>query len=142
MSEFTIDVERELNKLRKDIQNVVGRIIPVDEKGRRFRPACDIIESEDTYKIVLDIPGLSKNEVNVSLKDYVLTVRGERVNELDEGEVYRRHERSDGVFSRSFALPKNVVTRDVSAVFRTGVLTISMPKSGTHHEDSTNIPIN
>ena len=141
MSEFSIDIERQLNKLGKDIQQMVGRIVPLEDKGQDFRPACDIVESEDTFKIIMDIPGLTKNEVNVSLKDYVLTVRGERVDELEEGEVYRRQERTAGVFSRSFALPKNVVAEDVDANFRTGVLMISMPKTG-EHEDSTNIPIN
>lgn len=141
MSEFTIDIEKQLNRLGKDIQEMVGRVVPLEDKCHDFRPACDIIESEDTYKIVLDIPGLSKNEVNVSLKDYVLTVRGERVAQLDEEEVYRRQERTEGVFSRSFALPQNVVVEDVEATFRTGVLTISMPKA-EEHEDSTNIPIN
>lgn len=141
MNEFTIDIEKQLNKLGKDIQEMVGRVVPLEDKCHDFRPACDIIESEDTYKVVLDIPGLSKNEVNVSLKDYVLTVRGERVSELEEEEVYRRQERKGGVFSRSFALPQNVVIDDVDATFRTGVLTISMPKSDSR-DDSTNIPIN
>ncbi len=141
MNDFTIDIEKQLNKLGKDIQEMVGRVVPLEDKCHDFRPACDIIESEDTYKVVLDIPGLSKNEVNVSLKDYVLTVRGERVSELEEEEVYRRQERKGGVFSRSFALPQNVVVDDVDASFRTGMLTISMPKSDSH-DDSTNIPIN
>lgn len=141
MSEFTIDIERQLNKLGKDIQQMVGRIVPLEDKGHDFRPTCDIVESEDTYKIILDIPGLSKNEVNISLKDYVLTVRGERVEELIEEEVSRRQERASGVFSRSFALPQNVVMEKVDATFRTGVLTIAMSKT-EDHEDSTNIPIN
>lgn len=141
MNEFTIDIEKQLNKLGKDIQEMVGRIVPLEDKSHDFRPPCDIVESEDTYKIILDIPGLSKNEVNVSLKDYVLTVRGERVNELEDEEVYRRQERKGGVFSRSFALPQNVVVEDVNASFRTGVLTISMPKA-EDHDDSTKIPIN
>jgi HSP20 family protein len=141
MNEFTIDIERHLNKIGKDIQHMVGRIVPLEDKGHDFRPDCDIVESEDTYKIILDIPGLNKNEVNVSLKDFVLTVRGERVDELEEEEVYRRQERTAGVFSRSFALPQNVAPDEVDASFRTGVLTISMPKTG-NKEDSTNIPIN
>lgn len=141
MSEFTIDIERQLNKLGKDIQQMVGRIVPLEDKGHDFRPSCDIVESEDTYKIMLDIPGLTKNEVNVSLKDNVLTVRGERINELADEEIYRRQERAVGVFSRSFALPQNVIAEEVSATFRTGVLTISMPKT-EDHEDSTSIPIN
>jgi HSP20 family protein len=141
MSEFTIDIERQLERLGKDIQQMVGRIVPLDDKGHDFRPHCDIIESEETYKIVLDIPGLSKNEVNVSLQEFVLTVRGERVNELEDEEVYRRQERTAGVFSRSFALPKNVGTDKVDATFRTGVLTVAMPKTDDH-DDSKNIPIN
>jgi HSP20 family protein len=141
MNDFTIDIEKQLNKLGKDIQEMVGRVVPLEDKCHDFRPSCDIIESEDTYKVVLDIPGLSKNEVNVSLKDYVLTVRGERISELEEEEVFRRQERKGGVFSRSFALPQNVVIDDVDASFRTGVLTVSMPKSDSR-DDSTNIPIN
>jgi HSP20 family protein len=141
MNDFTMNIERELGKIGKDIHRVVGRIIPLENKGQAFRPDCDIIESEDTYKILLDIPGLSKNEINVSLKDDVLTVRGERVGELDEEEIYRRQERAEGVFSRSFALPQNVATNEVNAVFRTGVLTVSMSKSEID-QDSTNIPIN
>jgi HSP20 family protein len=141
MNDFASNIERELGRIGKDIHRIVGRIIPLESKGQDFRPDCDIIESEETYKILLDIPGLSKNEVNVSLKDDVLTVRGERVGEIDEEEVYRRQERSEGVFSRSFALPQNVVTGDVNASFRTGVLTVSMPKTNAD-EDSTNIPIN
>jgi HSP20 family protein len=141
MSDFTMNIERELSKIGKDIHRVVGRIIPLESKGEAFQPDCDIIESDDTYKILLDIPGLSKNEVNVSLKDDVLTVRGERVGELDEEEIYRRHERAEGVFSRSFALPQNVASGEVNASFRTGVLTVSMSKSEVD-ADSTNIPIN
>jgi HSP20 family protein len=141
MNDFKIDIERELNRIGKDIQQMVGRIVPMEGKKHDFRPECDIIESDDTYSIVIDIPGLSKNEVNVSLKDDVLTVRGERVNEIDDEGIYRRQERASGVFSRSFALPQNVETNEVNASFRTGVLTISMPKTETH-EDSTHIPIN
>jgi HSP20 family protein len=141
MNDFKIDIERELNRIGKDIQRMVGRIVPIEGKKHDFQPECDIIEGDDTYRIVIDIPGLSKNEVNVSLKDDVLTVRGERVNEIGDEDIYRRQERASGVFSRSFALPQNVVTSEVDASFRTGVLTISMPKTETH-EDSTHIPIN
>ena len=105
MSEFTIDIEKQLNKLGKDIQQMVGRIVPLEDKCHDFRPPCDI------------------------------------VSDLEDEEVYRRQERKGGVFSRSFALPQNVVVDEVNASFRTGVLTIAMPKV-EDHEDSTNIPIN
>ncbi|HET6528230.1 MAG TPA: Hsp20/alpha crystallin family protein [Balneolaceae bacterium] len=141
MNDFKIDIEKQLTRLGKDIQGFVERIVPLEDKGHDFTPDCDIIESDETYIIKLDLPGLSKKEVNISLKEQVLTVRGERIEEIGENEISRRRERSTGVFSRSFALPENVNTAEVDAKFRTGVLTVSMPKSDTF-ENSKSIPIN
>lgn len=140
MRDFTIDIERKLNRLGKDFQRMVERCAPEEDEYHDFRPVSDILESDNTYKIIMDIPGLAKKEINISLKNYVLTVRGERVDESNESEIYRKRERTAGVFSRSFALPKNAVAEDLSATFRNGVLTILMPKLDDH-EDSTDIPI-
>lgn len=140
MSEFTIDIEKQLNRLGKDLQKFVERIVPLEDRGYDFTPACDIIESDDSYTILLDLPGLSKKEINVALKDNVLTVKGERAGELDESEAYRRQERSTGVFSRSFALPENVDGNETEARFQNGVLKISMPKRDVPG-DSTSIPV-
>ena len=140
MNDFTIDIERKLNRFGKDLRQAVERIVPLEDRGHDFRPGCDILESDEEYKIILDLPGLAKKDINISLKDYVLTVKGERVSDREESEVYRRHERSTGIFSRSFALPQNVVTEDLKAHHRNGTLAVSMPKTG-EHKDSTNIPI-
>lgn len=140
MSEYTINIEKQLSKLGKEIQDFVERVIPLEDKGHDFTPACDIIESEDEYKILLDLPGLTKKEINIALKEQVLTIKGERIEEPGEGESYRRQERASGVFSRSFALPENVNTAETDARFRNGVLTVSMPKSDVL-KDSTSIPI-
>jgi HSP20 family protein len=140
MSEYTIDIEKQLTRLGKDIQDFVERIVPLEDKGQDFTPACDIIESEETFEIKLDLPGLSKKEINIALKEHVLTVKGERVQEVEDSESFRRQERATGVFSRSFALPENVNAAETEAVFRNGVLTITMPKSDTL-KDSTSIPI-
>lgn len=141
MDDFRIDIERRLSRLGKDIQDMVERVVPLEDKTHGFRPDCDILESDETYKIIIDLPGLSKDEINISLKDYVLTVKGERVSEKDEQDLYRRQERTEGVFSRSFALPKNAVTDELKAHHQDGVLIISVQKAG-EHEDSTHIPIN
>lgn len=140
MNDFTIDIEKQLTKLGKDIQDFVERIVPLEDRGHDFTPACDIIESDEEFMIKLDLPGLSKKEINIALKEHVLTVKGERAEILEDSEQYRRQERSNGVFSRSFALPENVNTAETDAVFRNGVLTIRMPKSEVLN-DATNIPI-
>lgn len=140
MSEFTVKIEKQLNRLGKDLQNFVERIVPLEDKGHDFSPACDIIEDDENYKILLDLPGMTKKEIHIGLKEAVLTVKGERSETLAEGEVRRRQERSSGVFSRSFALPENVNTAEVDARFRSGVLTVSMPKTDIL-EDAESIPI-
>lgn len=140
MNEFAIDIEKQLTRLGKDIQDFVERIVPLEDKGHDFTPVCDIIESDEEYAIKLDLPGLSKKEINVALKEHVLTVKGERTVELDDNENFRRQERSTGVFSRSFALPENVNTAETDALFRNGVLTITMPKSEVLN-DAESIPI-
>jgi len=140
MNEFTIDIEKQLTRLGKDIQDFVERIVPLEDKGHDFTPTCDIIEGDDTYAIKLDLPGLSKKEINIALQEHVLTVKGERTEELSEDEVFRRQERATGVFSRSFALPENVNAAETDAAFRNGVLTITMPKSETAR-NATSIPI-
>lgn len=140
MSEFIIDIEKQLGKLGKDIQDFVERIVPLEDKGNDFTPACDLVESEDEFKIVLDLPGLTRKEINIALKEQVLTVKGERAAELKEGESYTRRERRNGVFSRSFALPDNVNAAETDARLQKGVLTIIMPKSDVL-KDSKSIPI-
>lgn len=140
MNEFKIDIEKQLTRLGKDIQDFVERIVPLEDRGHDFRPACDIIENEETFIIKLDLPGLSKKEINIALKEHVLTVKGERSDQLDDESTYRRQERSTGVFSRSFALPENVNAAETEARFKNGVLSITMPKSGVLN-DATSIPI-
>lgn len=140
MSEFTIDIEKQLTRLGKDIQDFVERIVPLEDKGHDFTPSCDIIESDERFVIKLDLPGLSKKEINIALKEHVLTVKGERAGKLAEDETYRRQERATGVFSRSFALPENVNTAETEARFNKGVLSVTMPKTDVS-VDATSIPI-
>ncbi|MDZ7690513.1 MAG: Hsp20/alpha crystallin family protein [Balneolaceae bacterium] len=141
MSDFVIDIEKHLSRLGRDIQDLVERVVPLEDKGHDFTPACDIVESEEQVRILLDLPGMSKEEIHVGLKEHVLTVKGERTDDLSEAESYKRQERKTGLFSRSFALPQNVNAAETDARFKDGVLIISMPKSDVL-DDSKSIPVN
>lgn len=141
MSDFVIDIEKHLSRLGRDIQDLVERVVPLEDKGHDFTPACDIVESEEQVRILLDLPGMSKEEIHVGLKEHVLSVKGERTEDLSEGESYKRQERKTGLFSRSFALPQNVNAAETDARFKDGVLIISMPKSDVL-DDSKSIPVN
>ncbi|MEO1021359.1 MAG: Hsp20/alpha crystallin family protein [Bacteroidota bacterium] len=140
-TEFGIEIERHLTKLGKDIQQFVEKVVPLTNEDKDFAPDCDIVESEEAFKIMIDLPGLSKKEIGISLKDHVLTVKGEREIVLGESEEFKRQERKRGAFARAFAIPEHVNTAEIQANFRNGVLTVSMPKSEAL-KDTQSIPVN
>jgi HSP20 family protein len=95
-----------------------------------FTPRVDVTEDKDNLYVVAEIPGVTKNEVKVSVVGDVLTISGEKkVEQRDENKNYYRIERSSGSFSRSFTLPAEIMVDKISADYKDGVLTISMPKT-------------
>jgi len=96
----------------------------------RWAPDVDVIENDDNYEIRAELPGLKEEEVNITLSDNVLTLSGEKKQEIkDEKDNYVRVERTYGKFERSFSLPTNIVADKVDADYKDGVLTISIPKA-------------
>ncbi len=94
-----------------------------------FQIAVDIREEDDAFFVEAEVPGLSGEDVNVDIEKNVLTIRGERKVEREEGEGrYRRVERRYGSFSRSFSLPETVDAEKISADLRNGVLALRLPK--------------
>lgn len=92
-------------------------------------PAADIVETEQGYRIEMEIPAVAADDVEVAVKDGVLTVSGERRSETDS-ESGKRHrvERRWGRFSRSFRLPENVDWDSIDARARDGVLYLNLAK--------------
>lgn len=96
---------------------------------KSFSPAVDIEETKTDYRLTADLPGLTADDVEVSIENGVLTVSGERKNEtVDEKEGYRRVERTFGSFRRSFTLPKGVSAEAVKAHTENGQLQVLIPK--------------
>ena len=95
-----------------------------------WTPAVDIKETEDALVLNVELPGVKKDAIDISLEDGVLAVTGERSFVRDEKkENYHRVERQYGKFSRSFRLPTNVQGDKVTAKFRDGVLVLELPKA-------------
>ena len=89
----------------------------------------DIREEENRYVLEADIPGVSSEDLDITLEDSVLTIKGERtVNSVENSEGYRRRERTHGSFVRQFTLPDTVNTEAISAAVVNGVLEIGIPK--------------
>ncbi len=93
-------------------------------------PAVDISETKDAYIIKGELPGVEKEDVDISIDDNLLSIRGEKKYEksVDEDQSYRT-ECVYGSFERSFTLPKQVDINNVDAVFKNGVLKLTMPKA-------------
>lgn len=96
---------------------------------RRWVPAMDLVETDDSLVLKADLPGLSEEDVTVEVDDNVLTVSGERRAEHERKEDgYHRIERSFGHFSRSVTVPEGIDEDKVTASFNDGVLEVRIPK--------------
>ncbi len=95
-----------------------------------FVPACDLDETDKHYLIALDIPGMTKEQLQVEITGNTLTISGEKKEEKKEGKGAQRScERFRGRFERSFTLPELAASDQVEADYKDGVLRISIPKS-------------
>ena len=92
-------------------------------------PAMDLVETDDHLVLRADLPGLDKEDVEIEVKDGVLTVSGERRTEQEDStDGYHRVERAYGRFSRSLSLPQGIDADQVQADFDKGVLEVRIPK--------------
>jgi HSP20 family protein len=98
--------------------------------GRAFLPAVDVAENDSNYTVTVELPGASKDDVHVELNEGILTIHGEKKSEREEKKERSRYvERSYGSFTRSFTLPRDADGDRLSASFKDGVLTITVPRS-------------
>lgn len=132
------DPARELDLLQGDMNRVFDSFFQGRGLGatggngsvaRRWIPPMDLVEADDEYVLRADLPGLDREDLEIEVKDNVLTVSGERRAEHeDRKEGYHRVERSFGRFSRSLDLPEGVDPSAVGADFDRGVLEVRIPK--------------
>ena len=127
------DPAREVDTLQSEVNRLFDTFFsgrPGDGGAmRRWVPAMDLLATDEHLVLRADLPGLDREDVNVEIKDGVLTVSGERKAEREErGRDFYRAERAFGSFSRSLALPEHVDAEKISADFDKGVLEIRIPK--------------
>ncbi len=107
-----------------------------------FRPSLDITENEKAYTIKVEMPGVSKDDIQVSVEGDSLIVRGEKREErVEEEEHYHYSERSYGSFQRVLALPGDADPDDLKASFRDGILTVTIGRKPDGDSGSRTITI-
>jgi HSP20 family protein len=106
-------------------------LLPSEEvSNRTWMPPVDIQETEDSYRLTAELPGLTRENITITLENNVLRLAGERKFEKDvKKEGYHRIERTYGTFARAFTLPSQVNHDKVEAAFENGLLTIVVPKA-------------
>lgn len=107
-----------------------------------FRPSLDISESADHYTIKVETPGVSRDDISITVEDDALIIRGEKKEESSrEEEAYHYTERSYGSFQRVLALPQDADPDNLKASFQDGVLTITVGRTAKGREGARQIDI-
>jgi HSP20 family protein len=125
---------RELNTLQTEMNRLFNTFFDEgtgNDRGaaRRWAPAVDLFEREDSLVLKADLPGMREEDVQIEMRDNVLTISGERQADFeDKQNGYYRVERAFGTFSRSLSLPDGVDADRIAASFDSGVLEITIPK--------------
>lgn len=124
-----------LRSLQQEVNDLFGDFFGGwDEEGgplaRVWTPRADISETDDAYHVTMDLPGLSKDDVEIRAEGQRLLVQGERQEEQrEEGESYLRVERSRGSFYRSLPMPETANLEEAEAEYDNGTLTVRIPKA-------------
>jgi HSP20 family protein len=136
-----VSLHREVNRLFDDVFRGFG----VPSLGGFDRslswPHVELGETDKEIRVIAELPGLDEKDVDITVEEGVLTLRGEKKSEIDDRDRGYT-ERSYGRFERRIGLPRGIEQEKASATFRSGVLTITLPKSEAANENVRRIPVN
>ncbi len=120
------NVQKEMSKMLSDFWNedeTIGRL-------QEWYPSADITETKDAFTVKVELPGVTKENVKITLQENILTIQGEKKLESESKDrSVHRIERNYGAFSRSFRMPSSVKGEKIDAGYKDGVLTIVLPKA-------------
>ena len=125
---------RDFERMRRDMDRPWGsffqRGVRRTDEDAEWLPSLDVAETKDEIVVKAEVPGMDPKNIDISLSDGLLTIKGEKKQEREEKEEdYHLVERSYGTFTRSIRLPKEVRRDKISASYKNGVLKVTLPKS-------------
>ena len=128
------DPFRELRSLQDEMTRLFTGVMPASFNREEmthgaWAPSVDIYEDKERLILEAELPGMSRDDFDISVENNVITLKGERrFEKKTEGDNYHRVERSYGTFTRSFTLPQTVTAEGATADFENGVLRVALPK--------------
>ena len=108
---------------------MTGRLARQAQLFSGWTPPLDLYQNDDNVVAIVELPGMRKEDIDLSLHDGMLTIAGERQTSAKEGENAERTERFCGKFRRSITLPTRVDAGKVRASYKDGILTVTLPKA-------------
>jgi HSP20 family protein len=118
------------NNVQDEMHRLLHDLVLTAEPGKAaWLPAVDVHESDASYTLAFDLPGVSAKDVRIEMNDGQLTVKGERPSATLEGVSAHRTERVTGSFERAFRLRARIDADGIKATYKDGVLTIDVPKA-------------
>ena len=128
------DVMTLQDRMNRLFDQALSRTRTDDEEGlttSTWSPAVDIFETPDSIVMKAELPGVRRENIDIQVRENTLTLKGERKFEREEvkDENYLRMERSYGTFQRAFSLPAVIQQDKIKAVFKDGVLEVTLPKA-------------
>ena len=110
------------------LQEQIGQLVGTDAPG--WTPPVDLYETPNSFVLTAELPGLTRDQVDLHAEESRIVIRGERASGVVPCDQYHRVERGHGPFSRAFLLPEPIDVDSVTADLSDGVLTVTMPKAG------------
>ena len=126
------DLVRKFQELQDRIRSLMEDPVmaaPDQTFENQWSPPADAYETEDEFVLTIEVPGIEQEQIDLQIKDLVLSLKGQRNPCADlANQVYYRLERPSGTFERRFSVPDSIDTEKIRAKLHDGVLTVSLPK--------------
>ena len=123
---------QELDQLANRFGRVFSGDVQSPANSSDWLPAVNVVESSEELVLTAEVPGMTRDDIDIELKNNVITISGETMHDVNQGDDERRYhvwERRFGSFQRSFTLPRTVLPEDIVAEYLDGILTVLVPKT-------------
>jgi len=132
-------LQRQINTMFDEFDNQSHNLF----QHVNFVPAVDVTEEESQIIVKADIPGMEQKDIDVQIKDHILTIKGERKQEKDHKDEHGTiREMSYGSFQRSFSIPEGYMADKANATYKNGVLSIEIPKDPVKAPKQISVKVN
>jgi HSP20 family protein len=138
--EFFTEIKNEFKEIGSKVNKMFDELVRGKDGGKSYIPAVDVWETKEELVYELDLPGCSKSDFNVQVRDNSLVIKGQRTRTTAGDVNYHLRERGFGEFERTFPIPGNIDQNRIRAKYDGGVLRLTLPKEAVEIEP-TQVPV-